>query len=90
MRVFTDSEVRSLLEPAEVVNAIEAAFARDYRSTAVMPVRTHVPVQGRGVLLVMPCSDSALPGLGTKLVSFFENAARAIASDLRSIRSSQR
>lgn len=78
MRFFTDSEVCSLLEPAEVMNAIEAAFARDYRSTAVMPVRTHVPVQGRGVLLVMPCSDSALPGLGTKLVSFFENAAERL------------
>jgi ornithine cyclodeaminase/alanine dehydrogenase-like protein (mu-crystallin family) len=78
MRSFTDSEIRSLLQPAELVNAIEAAFARDYQATAVMPVRTHVPVQGRGVLLVMPCSDSALPGLGTKLVSFFENAAERL------------
>lgn len=74
MRVFTDSDTRSLLHPAEVVDAIEAAFAREYRTTAVMPVRTHVEVAGRGVLLVMPCYDSAVPGLGVKLVTFFEKA----------------
>ncbi len=81
MRVFTDSEIRSLLEPAEVVDAIEAAFARDYRATAVMPVRMHVPVEGRGVLLVMPCYDSAAPGLGTKLVTVFENAAERVQAN---------
>ena len=74
MRVFTDSEIRSLLKPAEVVDAIEAAFAREYRTTVVMPVRTHVEVAGRGVLLVMPCYDGAIPGLGVKLVTFFEKA----------------
>jgi len=74
MRVFTDSDIRSLLHPAEVVEAIEATFAREYRTTAVMPVRMHVKVAGRGVLLVMPCYDSAIPGLGVKLVTFFEKA----------------
>jgi ornithine cyclodeaminase/alanine dehydrogenase-like protein (mu-crystallin family) len=73
MRIFTDSEIRTLLRPAEVVDAIEAAFARDYTATAVTPIRTHVEVAGRGVLLVMPCYDSAIPGLGAKLVSVFEN-----------------
>lgn len=74
MRIFSDSDIRSLLHPAEVVEAIEAAFARDYHATAVMPVRTHVEVAGHGVLLVMPCYDSAVPGLGVKLVTFFEKA----------------
>ena len=78
MRIFTDAQVRSLLDPVEVVHAIEAAFAREYRATAVMPVRTHVEVSGRGVLLVMPCYDSAVPGLGTKLVTFFHNAAERL------------
>lgn len=78
MKVFTDCEIRSLLAAAELVETIEAAFARDYRATAVMPLRTHVPVTGRGVLLVMPCYDSALPGLGTKLVSVFNNVAERL------------
>ncbi|HYN15167.1 MAG TPA: ornithine cyclodeaminase family protein [Terriglobales bacterium] len=78
MRVFTDSEICSLLHPAEVVDAIEAAFAREYRATAVMPVRTHVEVAGRGVFLVMPCYDSAVPGLGTKLVTVFDDAAERL------------
>lgn len=78
MRVFTDSEIRSLLQPTELVDVIEAAFARDYRATAVMPVRMRVEVEGRGVLLVMPCYDSAVPGLGAKLVTDFENAAERV------------
>jgi ornithine cyclodeaminase/alanine dehydrogenase-like protein (mu-crystallin family) len=78
MKIFTDSEIRSLLDPAEVVDAIEAAFAREYRTTAVMPVRTHVEVADRGVLLVMPCYDSAVPGLGTKLLMVFDDAAERL------------
>jgi len=78
MKVFNDSQVRSLLAPAEVVNALEAAFARNVQAGAVMPIRTHVPVDGRGVLLVMPCYDSAVPGLGTKLVSVFDNVAERL------------
>ncbi len=78
MRMFTDSEIRSLLDPLEVVDAIEAAFARDYRATAVMPVRTRVEVAGRGVLLVMPCYDSAVPGFGIKLVTFFDRATERL------------
>jgi len=78
MRIFTDSEIRSLLQPAEVVDAIEAAFAREYRATAVMPVRTRLEMADRGVLLVMPCYDSAVPGLGIKLVTFFENIAERV------------
>jgi ornithine cyclodeaminase/alanine dehydrogenase-like protein (mu-crystallin family) len=78
MRIFTDSEIRTLLDPVEVVDAIETAFYREYRATAVMPARTHVEVPDRGVLLVMPCYDSAVPGLGTKLVTFFDNAAERL------------
>ena len=42
-----------------------------------MPVRTRVEMAGRGVLLVMPCYDGAVPGLGTTL-TFFENAAERV------------
>lgn len=78
MRVFTDSEVRALLQPAEVVNAVESAFARNCGATAVLPERTQLPVDDHGLLLVMPCYDSALPALGVKLISVFENAAQRL------------
>jgi alanine dehydrogenase len=78
MRILTDSDLRSLLDPMSVVEAIEGAFARDYGVTMVMPPRTHVQVPGRGVLLVMPCFDSALPGLGTKLLTIFDNPAERL------------
>lgn len=73
MRLFSDSEIRSLLNPFEVVDAIDVAFARDYRATAVMPARTHIDISGRGVMLVMPCYDSAIPALGIKLWTGFES-----------------
>ena len=78
MRVFTDPEIRSLLDPAEVVDAIEAAFTREYSTTAVMPARTLVQVAGRGVLLMMPCYDAAVPGLGAKLLTAFDSAAQRL------------
>ena len=81
MRVFTDPEIRSLLQPAEVVDAIEAAFRRDYAKTAVMPVRTQVEVEGDGVLLVMPCFESAVPALGAKLVTLFGKAAERLQAN---------
>jgi ornithine cyclodeaminase/alanine dehydrogenase-like protein (mu-crystallin family) len=77
MRVFTDSEIHALLDPAEVVATIEAAFARDWRSTVVMPVRTRVDLAG-GALLVMPCYDSATRALGTKLVTVLDNAVERV------------
>jgi len=78
MRVFTDPEIRSLLDPAEVVDAIEAAFTREYSTTAVLPARTQVQVAGRGVPLVMPCYDAAVPGLGAKLLTAFDSAAQRL------------
>jgi ornithine cyclodeaminase/alanine dehydrogenase-like protein (mu-crystallin family) len=64
---LSDEQVRGLLRPQEAVAAIEGAFARDYRSTVRMPVRTQMEMPG-GVLLVMPCYDSSLPALGLKMV----------------------
>ncbi len=67
MLTLSDMQVRGLLQPQEVMAAIEGAFARDYRSTVRMPVRTQMETPG-GVLLIMPCYDSALPAMGIKLV----------------------
>jgi alanine dehydrogenase len=78
MQVFTDSQIRSLLQPAEVVDAIEAAFRHDHADTLVMPVRTQVELAGRGLLLIMPCYDRAVPALGAKLVTFFDEAAERL------------
>lgn len=72
MPTLSDEQVKQLLAPAKAVELIEAAFARDYRATVGMPVRTQFEIPSVGVLLFMPCHDRALPALGVKLVTVQE------------------
>ncbi len=74
MLTLSDDQVRKLLNPREVIAAIERAFARDYGSSVHMPVRMQMETPG-GVLLVMPCADTAVPAMGLKLVFVREGAA---------------
>jgi ornithine cyclodeaminase len=69
MRTLAEQDLRRLLDPVAVVQAIEQAFRRDYRSTAVLPARSSLELPGGGVLLLMPCYDADLPALGVKLVT---------------------
>ena len=68
MLTLTDKQVEELLSPSLLVAALEEAFRRDYRATVRMPNRLHLNIPATGVLLTMPCFDSALPALGIKLV----------------------
>ena len=61
MQVFSEAEVKRLLSPSVAMAAIGQAFQRDYRATAQMPPRTHLPLPQGGVFLVMPCHDPAVP-----------------------------
>ncbi len=72
MHTLSDEQVKRLLAPAQAVALIEAAFARDYRATVGMPVRTQLEIPSTGVLLFMPCHDRALHALGIKLVTVQE------------------
>lgn len=76
MHTLSDEQVKKLLVPRKAIAAIEEAFRRDYRSSVQMPIRTHLHIPSTGVLLTMPCYDSALPGLGIKLVSVREGAVQ--------------
>jgi len=69
VQTLSDDRVAELLNPEKLVVALERAFGRDYQATVQMPARPHFDIPSAGVLLMMPCHDSALPGLGVKLVS---------------------
>jgi len=73
MLVLSESDVKRLLDPAAAIAAIEQAFRRDYRATAQMPARLHLRLPQGGVFLVMPCSDSAVPGTGVKQVTVLDS-----------------
>ncbi len=73
MLVLTENDVKRLLDPVAAIAAIEQVFRRDYRATAQMPARLHLPLPQGGVFLVMPCSDPAVPGTGVKLVTVMDS-----------------
>lgn len=66
--ILDEAEVRRHLRMADLVPAMAAALAELSAGHVVQPVRTMLPVEGRGFFAVMPAYTSAL---GAKLVTFF-------------------
>lgn len=69
MKIFSEEQIRRLLNADEVIRAVRGAFARDFQTTLRMPVRTALDLSDKGVLLLMPCHDSSMPAAGVKMVS---------------------
>src|SRR5512135_158245 len=69
MLLLSEQQVRQLADADEVIRAVRGAFARDFATTLRMPVRTLLPLEDGGVLLLMPAWDSALGYAGVKLVT---------------------
>lgn len=69
MLLLSEQQVHALAPAGEVINAIRAAFTRDFSATLRMPVRTSLPLEDGGVLLLMPAFDSAMGYAGVKLVT---------------------
>ena len=69
MLILSEEQVRERLSIDEVVASLEKMFGRDYGKTANIPLRTTMQAFGGSTCLVMPCSDSALPAAGLKVVT---------------------
>src|SRR5262249_32748364 len=61
----------------QVIQAIRAAFTRDFSATLRMPVRSMLQLDG-AVLLIMPCYDLAMKAAGVKLVSVSSKGVQAV------------
>lgn len=66
--LISENQVRTSTKIDEVIRAVSEAFARDFRATLQMPVRTQLDL-GRSVLLLMPCHDPTLGAAGVKMVT---------------------
>lgn len=66
MRILSEEDVKSRLDPARAIIAIEEAFRSRYRETLI-PLRTQMDLAD-GVFLMMPCYDRDQRRLGMKLV----------------------
>lgn len=74
MLVLGRADLRRLLRPLEVVEALAPAFASYAAGRWTVPARAHVPAGEDGVLLVMPAAEAASDGagaLGAKLVTVY-------------------
>jgi ornithine cyclodeaminase/alanine dehydrogenase-like protein (mu-crystallin family) len=69
MLSLTEDDVKRLAPVESVIEALAAAFSRDFSRTLHMPVRSSLPMPNGGVLLVMPAYDSALGLAGIKTVT---------------------
>jgi ornithine cyclodeaminase/alanine dehydrogenase-like protein (mu-crystallin family) len=63
---LTEADVRSLLDPSQLIAALESAFRDRYPSVS-LPQRTHAEL-AHGIFLAMSCYDGAAGTLGMKLV----------------------
>ncbi len=69
MHSFSEDEVRELLDGPAAIAELEAAFRRDWQSTARMPARLHLPLAHGGSFLIMPCADDGQGWIGMKVVT---------------------
>jgi len=84
--LLTESDVRDLLPPAELIVAMEQALSEFSSGQVTQPVRTALQVPPRNFIGVMPAYMSSPGALGVKLVTVFnENTARGLPSHLATI-----
>jgi thiomorpholine-carboxylate dehydrogenase len=83
---LTESDVRALLDPAALVDAMEAGLAAFSRGEIVQPVRTAFDIGERSFFIAMPAFDGRRGILGAKLVTVAPaNAARGLDTHLATI-----
>jgi ornithine cyclodeaminase/alanine dehydrogenase-like protein (mu-crystallin family) len=71
---LSEADVRRLLEPAQLIAALESAFRDRYPSIS-LPPRTHAEL-AHGIFLVMSCYDGGADTLGMKLVVVRDKALK--------------
>lgn len=73
VRVITDCDVQRILTPERAMSVLRESFHRQYTATTRLPARAQLSYD-TGVLLTMPCYDSALGRFGVKVVTVNEAA----------------
>jgi len=72
LRVLSGDDVRRAITMAEAIQAVREAYVQLSAGQAIVPLRTPVPVEGRGgVTLFMPAYLAESDAMGAKIVSVF-------------------
>ena len=77
MLILGRADLEAVLEPCELIDALERGFADHAAGRSRVPPRASVAVTGDGVLMLMPAVDDV--AAGTKLVTFYaDNQKRGV------------
>jgi ornithine cyclodeaminase/alanine dehydrogenase-like protein (mu-crystallin family) len=83
---LNEADVRAVLEPGELIGAMEAALAAFSSGEVVQPVRTALEIADRSFFAVMPALYAGQGVLGSKLVTVVPgNAERGLHTHLAAI-----
>src|SRR5688572_10858401 len=80
---LTETDVRAVLDPSELIDAMEASLADLSAGQVMQPVRTAFEIGERAFFAAMPAFDRYRGILGAKLLSVVPaNAARGLPTHL--------
>ncbi len=83
---LNEADVRAVLDPGELIGAMESALAAFSAQAVVQPVRTALEIADRSFFAVMPALYPERRALGAKLVTVVPaNAARGLHTHLAAI-----
>lgn len=83
---LNEADVRVVLDPAELIGAMESALAAFSAGEVVQPVRTALEMTERSFFFVMPALYAGQGVMGSKLVTVVpENAGRGLHTHLAAI-----
>jgi len=83
---LSEGDIRAVLEPGELIGAMEAALAAFSSGEVVQPVRTALEIGDRSFFAVMPALYAGQSVLGSKLVTVMPaNAERGLHTHLAAI-----
>ncbi len=71
IKLLSPSDVKQSITMVEAIEAMERAFMQLAQNEVVLPLRTGVPVQERGLTLTMPGYLTQEQALGLKVISVF-------------------
>lgn len=85
MLILTRADLEAVLEVDAVIAAVEEAFRQHARRAVRLLPRQSLALEGRDVLLLMPCALPGARALGTKTVTVcFDNPRRGLPTILAS------
>lgn len=86
LKVLSQKDIQSAMTMAEAIEAVGRAYIQLSRGSVVAPLRTQVPVEEKGgVILFMPAFLPKSGALGAKIVSVFPQNVRLQLSTIHAV-----